>query len=64
MIPKASITQWRGKAPWITDEQVEQDLILSRVLVNLFSDPLLNKELAFRGRCNILIRARNCSECI
>lgn len=49
MIPKASITQWREKAPWMTDEQVEQDLILSRVLVDLFSDPLLNKELAFRG---------------
>lgn len=49
MIPKASITAWREKAPWITDEQVEQDLILSRVLVELFSDSLLNRELAFRG---------------
>lgn len=49
MIPKASITQWREKAPWITDEQVEQDLVLSRILVELFSDPLLKQELAFRG---------------
>lgn len=49
MIPKASITGWRAQAPWITDEQVEQDLILSRILVEIFSDPILNQELAFRG---------------
>lgn len=49
MIPKSSITAWREKAPWVTDEQVEQDLVLSRVLVELFSDPLLKQELAFRG---------------
>ncbi len=49
MIPKASITGWRTQAPWISDEQVEQDLILSRILVELFSDPILNQELAFRG---------------
>ena len=49
MIPKANITQWRAQAPWSTDEQVEQDLILSRILVEIFSDPVLNNELVFRG---------------
>lgn len=49
MIPIAQITQWRSTAPWPDDAQVEQDLILSRILVEIFSDPLLNKELAFRG---------------
>lgn len=49
MIPVAQITQWRSIAPWPDDMQVEQDLILSRILVEIFSDPFLNKELAFRG---------------
>lgn len=49
MIPIAQITQWRFIAPWPDDMQVEQDLILSRILIEIFSDPFLNKELAFRG---------------
>lgn len=49
MIPQAQITQLRAIAPWPDDMQVEQDLILSRILVEIFSDPFLNKELAFRG---------------
>src|SRR3990167_4576050 len=49
MIPIAQITQWRSIAPWPNDMQVEQDLILSRILIEIFSDPFLNKELAFRG---------------
>ena len=43
MIPIAQITQWRTKAPWTDDLQVEQDLILSRIMVEIFSDPFLNK---------------------
>ena len=49
MIPLAQITQWRQIAPWADDMQVAQDLILSRILVDIFSDPFLKKELAFRG---------------
>lgn len=49
MIPLAHITQWRNVAPWTDNGQVEQDLILSRVLVDIFSDPFLKQELAFRG---------------
>ncbi len=49
MIPIAQITQWRTVAPWADDMQVEQDLILSRIIVEIFSDSFLNKELAFRG---------------
>ena len=49
MIPLAHITQWRNIAPWPDDLQVEQDLLLSRLLIEIFSDPLLNKALAFRG---------------
>lgn len=49
MIQRAFITQWRAKAPWALDEQVEQDLILSRMLVELYSDEVLRREVAFRG---------------
>ena len=49
MIPVAQITQWRTTAPWPDDMQVEQDLILSRMIVEIFSDPFLKQELAFRG---------------
>jgi len=49
MIPIAQITQWRTTAPWPDDMQVEQDLILSKIIIEIFSDPFLNKELAFRG---------------
>src|SRR3990167_7542884 len=49
MIPVAQITQWRATATWADDMQVEQDLILSRMIVEIFSDPFLREELAFRG---------------
>lgn len=49
MIPRDYITEWRRKAPWPTDAQVEQDLVLSRTLVEIFQDPLLGTALAFRG---------------
>lgn len=49
MIPKANITEWRAYAPWASDEQVEQDLILSRVLCELYSDERIANGLIFRG---------------
>jgi predicted nucleotidyltransferase component of viral defense system len=49
VIPRAHITAWRAHAPWSTDAQVEQDLIISRAIVEVFSDPLLSGSLAFRG---------------
>ena len=49
MIPKAFLDAWRGVAPWVADQQVEQDLVISRVLVELFGDPFLRDRLAFRG---------------
>jgi len=49
MIPRAHITAWRDTAPWATDAQVEQDLVISRALVELYRDDLLAQELAFRG---------------
>lgn len=49
MIPKPYIAKWKDHAPWTTNEQVEQDLIISRTLVALFSDEFLSENLAFRG---------------
>lgn len=49
MIPRAYITAWRAQAPWVQDSQVEQDLIISRALVEIFSHPHLQSSLAFRG---------------
>lgn len=49
MIPRAHITSWRAVAPWSTDAQVEQDLILSRALIEIFSSAPLASRLAFRG---------------
>ncbi|ACM21215.1 protein of unknown function DUF1814 [Geotalea daltonii FRC-32] len=49
MIPLDYITAWRTHAPWPQLSQVEQDLIISRALVELYSHPLLAENLAFRG---------------
>lgn len=49
MIPKDFITEWRAHAPWVSDRQVEQDLVISRALVELFSRPTIANALAFRG---------------
>lgn len=49
MIPKAYIDEWRQQAPWQDDYQVEQDLIICRVLNAIFSDNSLKEQLAFRG---------------
>ena len=49
MINITAITEWRTIVPWSKNEQVEQDLIICRALVAIFSDDFLANELAFRG---------------
>jgi predicted nucleotidyltransferase component of viral defense system len=49
LIPRAHITAWRSKAPWASDAQVEQDLVISRALVEMYGRPLVAEALAFRG---------------
>lgn len=49
MIPRDFISEWKKSAPWLETYQVEQDLIISRALVELFSNSLLAEHLAFRG---------------
>jgi predicted nucleotidyltransferase component of viral defense system len=49
MIQRAFIVEWRNRAPWATDEQVEQDLLLSRALTEIYLDKELRDKLVFRG---------------
>ncbi len=49
MIPRGYIDEWKEQAPWSDDHQVEQDLIIERAIVDIFSDEFLRKSLAFRG---------------
>lgn len=49
MIPQANITAWRTVVPWIDDAQVEQDLVLSRTVIELFASEELSGKIALRG---------------
>ena len=49
MIDRTAITQWRKQKPWDSIAQVEQDLLICRCLVAIYSDEFLASQLAFRG---------------
>lgn len=49
MIPQAHIMEWSQQVPWPSYEQVEQDLVICRALVEIFSDGWLAENVAFRG---------------
>jgi predicted nucleotidyltransferase component of viral defense system len=49
MIPVMNIIAWGNVVPWAEQRQVEQDLIISRAIIDLFADPFLREQLRFRG---------------
>jgi len=49
MIPTAFLQAWSVKSPWPDLRQVEQDLIISRALCDLFNAQSLKDKIAFRG---------------
>ena len=49
MIFQNALLEWRNLVPFADDAQVEQDLILSAILVRIYQDDLLRQKLAFRG---------------
>ena len=49
MIPITDIRAWGNTVSWQYDQQIEQDLLISRSLVEIFQDPYLSEHLAFRG---------------
>ncbi len=49
MIPKAAIVQWGTTRSWPNPSAIEQDLLLARMIVEIYNHPRLASELAFRG---------------
>lgn len=49
MIPESFVEQWRAKATWQALAMIEQDLIISRALVELYRQPEIQSSLVFRG---------------
>lgn len=49
MIPTPTIIEWSRRVPWPSVDQVEQDLLLSRLIVEIANDDYPGNELVFRG---------------
>lgn len=49
MVPNSYIQEWSHSAPWQDNYQIEQDLVISKTLIQIFTDPFLTENLAFRG---------------
>lgn len=49
MIPNAVVTAWGLTRPWPSRQQIEQDLLLARLIVDIYNHPYLGSELVFRG---------------
>jgi predicted nucleotidyltransferase component of viral defense system len=49
LIPSSYLQAWSRHAPWPDPRQIEQDLIISRALCDLFNAPRLKGKIAFRG---------------
>lgn len=49
MIPQPVLTQWRAAHPWPTEEQVEQDLLLSQLAILVANHDELSDHLVWRG---------------
>ena len=46
MLPRRYIEEWKEFAPWPENAQVEQDLIIEKALIQLFSDSFLQQRMA------------------
>ena len=49
LIPAQNIVAWGKVVPWTDPRQVEQDLVISRALVEVFGDETLRGALRVRG---------------
>jgi hypothetical protein len=49
VITQADVAHWRTQVPWTSPENVEQDLVLSRLIIAFANHPLLGDDLVFRG---------------
>lgn len=48
MIPQAALNAWSQQAPWPSPLDVEQDLVLSRLIVDIANHPVVGSEVAVR----------------
>ena len=55
MIPRPYIAKWQRHAPWKQFAQIEQDLVISRTLIEIFSDDLLNTKVKKDARSSLCI---------
>jgi nucleotidyltransferase AbiEii toxin of type IV toxin-antitoxin system len=49
VITQPGLDQWRVEVPWEAPDIVEQDLVLSRLIIEIANHPMLGDELVFRG---------------
>lgn len=49
MISPDALNAWRRTHPWADDDQVEQDLVMTRIAIEIASHPDLADRLAWRG---------------
>ncbi len=49
MLSVQEIRAWAPHAPWATDFQIEQDLLLTRAMLAIFQDRFLASQVAMRG---------------
>ena len=49
MIPYDIVTAWGVSHPWSAREQIEQDLLLSKAICDIYTNEMLSSELVFRG---------------
>ena len=49
MIDRPALIAWRSLAPWPNPVQIEQDLLLSRLMIEIARDEALGSELVMRG---------------
>lgn len=50
MIVRDYLTAWsKSNAPWTQSYMVEQDMIITRALLQMYNNPVINKSLVFRG---------------
>jgi predicted nucleotidyltransferase component of viral defense system len=49
VIDRPALIAWRSQAPWPNSVQIEQDLLLSRLMIEIARDDMLGPELTMRG---------------
>lgn len=49
MIPAEAFDEWRRGVPWASPHEIEQDLVLARLIAEMARHPVLGVGLAFKG---------------